>query len=269
MSQQISLRAGTCSSPARTAFSTLPEVDTRKDHDLQGKELRPADGKETVCRDLSGIEVFYPPNDKYPHISGIEVAGGEEKESVQASAYYGAAANTSKGEGIGEHISRYRRRRKRRNWLIGGVILLVILGVALGAGLGVSLHTDDRETEGASSTSSKPDSAAGSEAKSTLSTRGAFNGSGISMRRQGNLLNLTSGEMGTSNNDDRNLLLAFQHHTGDLRWMQRVWPNTWQGGSASESITSAAKNATPLSIMGSASTKEGVFEWHVICRCHR
>lgn len=63
-------------------FSALPEVDMRNDRDLQGKELRSVDGKEVISRDIGGLEVLPEKYGKHSHVTGIEVAGADEKESL-------------------------------------------------------------------------------------------------------------------------------------------------------------------------------------------
>lgn len=256
------------SSTATNGFSALPEVDLRINEDLYGKQLMPADGKEAVNRDVGGLEAL-PVNEKQHYqTSGLEIIGSEDKEAVETYPHYGEGAvyHQSSPEERARSTSRHRR---RRIWLAVSVALLLVLGIALGVGLGIGLKGDSLDTDQSRPQDSGPSSAVNASqspsSPSTMSTRGAFNGSGISMRRQGNRLNLTSGEVGTSYDDPHNLLLAFQHHTGELRWMQRVSPNTWQGGSESESITTWAKNGTPLSILGSGNTAESKQEWHVFC----
>ena len=65
-----------------------------------------------------------------------------------------------------------------------------------------------------------------------FSTIGAFNGSGIAI----------ADPLSTSGN----LLLFFQHHTGDLRLSQLI-DNAWQGGNSDDSLgVTNIRNATPL-----------------------
>lgn len=252
-------------STTSNGLSTSPEVDARNNEVSDGKELRPAEGKEAVYRGTEGLEVFPSDEKQRAPQSGIEVAGSEGKEAVQTYPYYGDAAISRDSNGDKhEDPNAGPRRRRRRAWIIGSIVLLVILGIALGVGLGVGLQSDTKEAD--SSQSASTSNATASSASSSSSTRGAFNGSGISMRRQGDLVNLTSGEVGTSDNDNHNLLLVFQHHTGDIRWMQRSAPDTWLGGSESESVTTWGRNATPLSILQTSWTEESKSEWHVFCK---
>lgn len=257
-------------STTTNGYSALPEVDTQKHEEFDGKELRTVEGKETVFRDIGGLEVQPAQGKQYTNSSGKEVAGSDGKERVETSAHYGDAAEY----GVSDHDEQrdsVPRRKRRRVWLIGGIVMLVILGVALGVGLGVGLQSNDRTQEQSQPAASASGGATDGDpsSPSTLSTRGAFNGSSISMRRQGALKNLTSGAMTTSDSDDPHLILVFQHYSGDIRWMQRVDQDTWQGGSPSESITTWATNSTPLSVLSSSSTAEGTTEWHVFCKLLR
>lgn len=249
------------SSTASNGFSALPEVDTREGKDSEGKQVRVGEGKETVVRGIGGLEVHSSNEKQHLQTGGIEVAGSDDKESVETRAHYADAAAPDTIDGDG-HANQVSRRRRRRAWLIGGVVLLLILGIALGVGLGVGMQNNGQDSADGKNTTDPE----GSSAPSYTSTRGAFNGSAISIRRQASLVNLTSGEVGTSDEDARNLLLVFQHHSGDVRWMQRVWPNTWQGGSESETTTAPAKNGTPLSFLATDYKAEGKTYWHVFCK---
>lgn len=99
-----------------------------------------------------------------------------------------------------------------------------------------------------------------------LSKRGAFNGTGISVMEYPNLVNLTSGEIAPGPNVDGNLLLVFQHHTGQVRWMRRVYPDSWQGGSAYDVVATDAKNATPIALRANALGQHHVFCKYLIRR---
>lgn len=68
------------------------------------------------------------------------------------------------------------------------------------------------------------------------STKGAFNGSGIAL----------AGES-WNNNVYRLFTLYFQHHSGDIRYMQYTSDRKWVGGSSSETIASDAKNGSAIS----------------------
>lgn len=250
------------SSTLTNGHSSLPEVDTRRADEAEGKEVQTQHGKETVLRETEGLQV----RSEGTQSSGIEIAGSEDKEAVTSAAYYGDEALYRPGPAGREEqvdMGAKRRRKRRRACVVGSVILLLILGIALGVGLGVGLPSNDKKSGTLESGSTADET--GSASAASGSSKGAFNGTGISMRRQGDLTNLTSGVAGTGDSDPRNLLLVYQHYTGDIRWMQRSWPDTWLGGSESESITTWGKNGTPLSLMATGSSEESKAEWHVFC----
>ena len=88
------------------------------------------------------------------------------------------------------------------------------------------------------------------------------------MRSQGTLYNLTSGQRQPDPENDGNLIFFFQHHSGEIRWMQRVWPDSWRGGSVGEVVAVDAKNGTPISTL--AMNPAGVQYTHVFCKpCRR
>jgi hypothetical protein len=77
------------------------------------------------------------------------------------------------------------------------------------------------------------------------------------------LVNLTMPESTHSQKEEGNLLLVFQHHTSEIRWMQRDNTGTWRGGSAYDVVASDAKNATPITLL--ATGPKGVQQHHVFC----
>ena len=96
-----------------------------------------------------------------------------------------------------------------------------------------------------------------------LSTRGAFNGSGIAVLNPQEFINLTSGAVQQFPTNQGNLQLFFQHHSGEIRWMELAWPYTWRGGSVSDVVATDAKNGTPISAIEFYSG--GMQQWHVFC----
>ena len=67
------------------------------------------------------------------------------------------------------------------------------------------------------------------------------------------------------------LVMYFQHHTGDIRYVQLSEEGEWLGGSSSEVVAVDAKNNTPLSAV--AYSVAGVNYWHIFCKrrnpnCH-
>lgn len=96
-----------------------------------------------------------------------------------------------------------------------------------------------------------------------LSRRGAFNGTGISIMQQPHLTNLTLATSPLGPKEEGNLLLIFQHHTGDIRWMARDNTGVWTGGSRYDTIARDAKNATPITLLGAG--PNGLTQHHVFC----
>ena len=97
-----------------------------------------------------------------------------------------------------------------------------------------------------------------------LSKRGAFNGTGLAAM-QTRLMNLTSQGLSSAAQGHGNLLLVFQHYTGDIRFMVRGSTGHWQGGSVYDVVATDAKNGTPISLLSSAPI--GVIQHHVFCGC--
>ena len=49
--------------------------------------------------------------------------------------------------------------------------------------------------------------------------------------------------------DPSNVLLCYQHYTGEIRYMHYAAPDTWVGGTANEVIATDAKNGTSIEVM--------------------
>lgn len=119
-------------------------------------------------------------------------------------------------------------------WMLAAIILVVIaLAVGLGAGLGLKHHS--------SGSASKPSISSeynigGSLNPAYYSTEGAFNGSGIALASQS-----------FDASDHGDLVLYFQHHTGQIRYMQLNSAGVWEGGDTSTIVATNAKNGTPIS----------------------
>ncbi|KAK3696302.1 hypothetical protein LTR37_018038 [Vermiconidia calcicola] len=210
-------------------FSSLPEVDLRSakiqaDRDDQWKEVAGADGLESAGD-------FAP---KYSVSPVVQPALLDDSSEIRH-----------------DTPSKARLPLKR---ILTAVALIVVLGIALGVGLGLGLR-GGRPSQTASSranlATAKP-----------LSTRGAFNGSGFAIMSQSTLSNFTSGQTMAEPESQSNLLLFFQHHTGEIRWMSRPSAEPWRGGSVSEIVATNAKNGTPISALA-PTEKGGAHEWHV------
>jgi hypothetical protein len=73
------------------------------------------------------------------------------------------------------------------------------------------------------------------------SKKGAFNGTGIAL----------AGE--SWNTGQRRIFtLYFQHHTGDIRFMQYTTDRKWIGGTKAETVASNAKDSSPISAVSFA-----------------
>lgn len=86
---------------------------------------------------------------------------------------------------------------------------------------------------------------------------GAFNGSGIALASQSFAKNLEEGTQGA-------IVMYFQHHTGEIRYMQLSSSGQWLGGSPSEVVATDAKNSTPISAV--AYSIGGIDTWHIFCK---
>ena len=73
------------------------------------------------------------------------------------------------------------------------------------------------------------------------SSIGAFNGSGIA---------LASESFGS--NSYGNIVMYFQHHTGQIRSTRLGSDGEWQGGDATDIVAVDAKNATPIAAVAYA-----------------
>lgn len=65
-------------------------------------------------------------------------------------------------------------------------------------------------------------------------------------------------------NESGSTLLFYQHHTGEIRWMQHIAPSTWEGGTADHVVVSDAKNATPISMVANIASSDDI-ELHLFC----
>lgn len=75
----------------------------------------------------------------------------------------------------------------------------------------------------------------------SISRTGAFNGSGIALASE----SFTSGGYG-------NIVMYFQHHTGQIRSIQLGSDGQWRGGDATTIVATDAKNATPIAAVAYA-----------------
>jgi hypothetical protein len=73
------------------------------------------------------------------------------------------------------------------------------------------------------------------------SVTGAFNGTGIALASQ----SFDDGGYGE-------IVMYFQHHSGQIRYKQLQKDGSWEGGSTSEILAENAKNATPIAAVAYA-----------------
>ena len=74
-----------------------------------------------------------------------------------------------------------------------------------------------------------------------MSKKGAFNGTGIAL----------AGE--SWNQGQRKIFtLYFQHHSGDIRFMQYGTDQKWIGGTKAQTVASGVKDASPISAVAFA-----------------
>jgi hypothetical protein len=85
---------------------------------------------------------------------------------------------------------------------------------------------------------------------SYYSKKGAFNGSGIAFAGE----SFVNHERGIAT-------VYFQHHTGDIRWVQLNAQGNWVGGSKAETVATDAKNSTPISTVAYA--LNDTTKWHI------
>lgn len=127
-----------------------------------------------------------------------------------------------------------------------------------------SVDTQSSDPSGTSNNQSSSSADVGSSSGvgthgAILSTKGAFNGSGISVLSS-QFSNISSP---SPEDDESNLLVFFQHHSGEIRWMKQTGADAWDGGSGNEVAASDARNGTPISAM--SARPDGVRQWHVFC----
>lgn len=102
----------------------------------------------------------------------------------------------------------------------------------------------------------------GAEQKPVLSTRGAFNGSDITVTHRARL---SESESLNVEEDNSNILLFYQHYNSEIRWMQYLAPKTWYGGTADQVVATDAKNGTSMDMISSV---DSLLELHVYCTCY-
>ncbi|KAF2852411.1 hypothetical protein T440DRAFT_497919 [Plenodomus tracheiphilus IPT5] len=142
--------------------------------------------------------------------------------------------------------------KKRKFFVLVGCVLIwvVALALGLGLGLGLGLKNDSSDNDPAYPLCrSSPQLCIGGAINADyVSRRGAFNGTGIAL----------AGESWNTGHR-RIFTLYFQHHTGDIRFMQYTTDRKWIGGTKAETVASDAKDATPISAVSFAANSTQYF----------
>lgn len=135
--------------------------------------------------------------------------------------------------------------KKRKFFILVACVLIWVIALAMGLGLGLGLglkgsSSDDGPTDPICR--SNPELCMGGALSAKyISQRGAFNGSGIAL----------AGE--SWNTGQRRIFtLYFQHHTGDIRFMQYTTDRKWIGGTKAETVAGDVKDASPISAVSYA-----------------
>ena len=97
------------------------------------------------------------------------------------------------------------------------------------------------EMDATSSNDATNSSASAHGSSRTLSTTGAFNGSGIALASE----SFNASSYGS-------IVMYFQHHTGQIRYTQLATDGSWKGGDATEVVAVDAKNGTPIAAVAYA-----------------
>lgn len=140
-------------------------------------------------------------------------------------------------------------------WLWSILAAILILGVSLGIGLGVGLHQNDSDSESSHEAGANTTYMIGGAIDPQYySEEGAFNGSGIALASQSFSRQLEDGTQG-------NLVMYYQHWTGQIRYKQLANDGTWKGGDISAVVAQDARNSTPLSAVSYVLHNEST--WHV------
>ncbi|KAF1948069.1 hypothetical protein EJ02DRAFT_461571 [Clathrospora elynae] len=134
--------------------------------------------------------------------------------------------------------------KKRTFFILIGCVVIWILALALGLGLGLGLGLKKKSSAETMDPfcRTKPELCIGGTLNADyFSKKGAFNGTGIAL----------AGE--SWNKGQRRIFtLYFQHHTGDIRFMQYSTDRKWDGGTKAQTVASDAKNASPISAVAFA-----------------
>ncbi|CAD6573250.1 MAG: hypothetical protein ASARMPREDX12_005920 [Alectoria sarmentosa] len=186
------------------------------------------------------------PDPASPGLQSLRTPDPTEKEytphSTEKEYFEQPALEVSDRKPVGP---RNRGRRPLLFWVVGLVACLVI-GLAIGLGVGLT-----RKSSSASPAPANPaPSAPTSIPQNFLSTVGAFNGSGIALASE----SFASGGHGE-------IVMYFQHHTGQLRSAQLESDGTWQGGDITDVVASDAKSGTPIAAVAYA--RNQIATWHI------
>lgn len=240
--------------------------------------LRIDDLPQSLALIPAGLEVV-PDSGKEPVQVGKEVAQAEKEaiSGAEKEAISGVEKEVVSPEikPDGWHVILQGPSGGRKIWglrasIFVALLVSVVAVSALAIGLGVGLkkrHDDTNSSSGSSSNSTdsntSPTSAeyriGGSIDASYYSRKGAWNGTGIALASQSFPADSEDAPIGS-------LVMYFQHHASEIRFMRLTSEGSWVGGTDSEVVATNAKNSTPLSAV--AYVKNGTSQWHVFCESY-
>ena len=248
---------------------TQPHQEERDGAASERELLHAYDWPQSLTLIPAGLEVI-PDTGKEPVHVEKEVAQAE-KEAISGTE---KEVVNPKIQPDGWHAILQGPTGSRKIWglrvsIFVALLILVVAATALAVGLGVGLskrHIDDTPGASDNSSSSLTDSSTspasaeyrigGSIDALYYSQKGAWNGTGIALASQSLPTDAKDAPLGS-------LVMYFQHHSGDIRFMRLTSDGEWVGGSESEVVATNAKNSTPLSAV--AYVQNGTSYWHVFC----
>lgn len=246
------------------AKGSLPAYSAAKDNkDGQGQPWDNGADPQSLALMPAGLEVV-PPIEHPPQFDQ------SEKEAFQApesSFQHPPDAPRPMIQADQPPSFSHRRLAKRRicglkGWVfcILSVSFILAIAIALGVGLGVGLVL--HHSSGTSATSNSTNST--NSTSSDVSIGGTLNAAYYSKQGAWNGTALAAAQRLSSESSSEDLLF-FQHHSGDVRWMELASNGSWVGGSSSEVVARDAKNSTPIAAVSWASA--GTSTTHVFCMC--
>ncbi|KAK5171479.1 uncharacterized protein LTR77_004624 [Saxophila tyrrhenica] len=211
-------------------FSSLPEVvnPPRTDRSsAYGKQVAGGEEKQT--------------SEPYVHKESVWIHNPNEQQHEQGGADIHSKANDEEG------LQR-KRRRKTLIWGCSVISILILLGIGLGVGVTMGLQSDESSHAASNRTrlSDSPASRPNDTSSAPSGSKGAVERSGLAACVLKSQLHLAWPTQLQTNQS--NLLLFFQHSSGEIRVLQNKIPEGWTGGSSKDIIADDAKQGTPIAI---------------------